>query len=141
MLWIKAFHIIFVIAWFAGLLYLPRLFVYHAMSDDSRSRQRFAQMEWKLFTIMSIGGVGALVFGLWMLLRHTWAVYHDALWLHLKLILATLLVAYHVYCFKLMRDLGTGASTHRPVYFRIINEIPALLMVAVVLLVVLKRPM
>ena len=140
MLWIKAFHIIFVIAWFAGLLYLPRLFVYHAMSDDRQSRQRFALMERKLFTIMSIGGTGALAFGLWMLLRHTWAVYHDAWWLHLKLALATLLVAYHFYCFKLMRDLGTGASTHRPGFFRIINEIPALLMVAVVLLAVVKRP-
>lgn len=141
MLWIKAFHIIFVIAWFAGLLYLPRLFVYHAMSDDRQSRQRFALMERKLFTIMSIGGTGALAFGLWMLLRHTWTVYQGALWLHLKLTLVTLLVAYHFYCFKLMRDLRTGASTHRPAFFRIINEIPALLMVAVVLLAVVKRPM
>ena len=141
MLWLKAFHIIFFIAWFAGLLYLPRLFVYHAMSEDAQSRQRFALMERKLFAIMSIGGAGALVFGLWMLHRHTWAVYHDALWLHLKLVLVTLLIAYHLYCAKLMRDLRIGACTHRPVYFRVINEIPALLMVAVVLLVVVKRPM
>ena len=140
MLWIKAFHIIFVIAWFAGLLYLPRLFVYHAMSEDPQSRERFALMERKLFAIMSIGGAGALAFGLWMLHRHTWVVYHDALWLHLKLALVALLIVYHVYCAKLMRDLRAGVCEHRPVYFRVLNEIPALLMVAVVLLVVVKKP-
>lgn len=140
MLWLKAFHIMFVIAWFAGLLYLPRLFVYHAMCEDDPGRQRFALMERKLFLIMSIGGAGALVFGLWLLHRHTWALHHDALWLELKLALVTLLVAYHFYCAKLMRDLRLGTSTHRPAYFRVLNEVPALLMVAVVLLVVVKRP-
>ena len=141
MLWIKAFHIIFVIAWFAGLLYLPRLFVYHAMSEDSPSRQRFALMERKLFMIMTIGGSGALAFGLWMLFRHTWPIYQDALWLHLKLVLAALLVAYHCYCWRLIRDLEAGTSPHRPTYFRAINEIPAAIMVAIVLLAVVKRPM
>ena len=140
MLWIKAFHIIFVIAWFAGLLYLPRLFVYHSMSEDRPSRERFALMERKLFTIMSIGGAGALGFGLWLLHRYTWSVYHDATWLHLKLALVTLLIAYHFYCAGLMRDLRAGVSSHRPVFFRFLNEIPALLMVAVVLLAVVKKP-
>ena len=140
MLWIKAFHIVFVIAWLAGLLYLPRLFVYHSMSADRVSRERFVVMERKLFTIMSIGGAGALLFGLWLLQRYTWAVYHDALWLHLKLALAALLVAYHLYCARLMRDLRTGECSHRQGFFRLINEIPALLMVAVVILAVVKKP-
>ncbi len=141
MLWIKAFHIIFVIAWFAGLLYLPRLFVYHSSSDDRRSRDRFALMERKLFAIMSIGGAGALAFGLWLLVRHTWVAYHDALWLHLKLVLVVLLLAFHLYCAKLMRELAADSRAHRPVFFRILNEVPALLMIAVVLLVVVKRPL
>ena len=141
MLWIKAFHIIFVIAWFAGLLYLPRLFVYHALSEDRRSRDRFALMERKLFTIMSLGGAGALVFGLWLLHRYAWAAYHDALWLHLKLALVVILVAFHLYCAKLMHDLRADSCRHRPVFFRFLNEAPALLMVAVVLLVVVKRPL
>ena len=141
LLWIKAFHIIFVIAWFAGLLYLPRLFVYHSASEDRMGRERFALMERRLFAIMSIGGAGALLFGLWLLLGHTWAVHHDALWLHLKLALVALLIAFHVYCAKLMRDLRAGSSAHRPGFFRMVNEVPALLMVAVVLLAVVKRPL
>ncbi len=140
MLWAKAFHIIFVIAWLAGLLYLPRLFVYHAMSEDSLSRNRFVLMERRLFAITSIGAAGALAFGLWILLQHTWAIYQDALWLHLKLTLVTLLIVFHCYCWKLMQDLGAGTSTHRPAFFRLINEIPALVMVAVVLLAVVKKP-
>ena len=140
MLWIKAFHLIFVMAWLAGLLYLPRLFVYHAMSEDRPGRERFALMERKLFAITSIGGAGALTFGLWMLYRYTWPAYHDALWLHLKLALAALLIAYHFYCAKLMREFRLGMRVRRPVYYRVINEIPALLMVAIVLLAVLKRP-
>lgn len=141
LLWIKAFHIIFVIAWFAGLLYLPRLFVYHSSSEDRPSRDRFALMERKLFAIMSIGGAGALVFGLWLLIHHTWAAYHDALWLHLKLALVVALIVFHLYCAKLMRELAADSCRHRPVFFRILNEVPALLMVAVVLLVVIKRPL
>ena len=139
-LWIKAFHVIFVIAWFAGLLYLPRLFVYHASSEDRLSRDRFALMERKLFTIMSLGGGGALAFGLWLLHRYTWAVHHDALWLHLKLVLVAALVAFHLFCAKLMRDLREDAGRYRPAFFRVLNEVPALLMVAVVLLVVVKKP-
>ena len=140
MLWIKAFHIIFVIAWFAGLLYLPRLFVYHAMSEDAVSRQRFELMERKLFVIMSVAGLGALVFGLWLLHGYAWSAYASATWMKLKLVLATLLIAYHCYCAKLIHDLKHGTSRHGHRFFRAINEVPAVVLVVIVILVVVKQP-
>ena len=140
MLWVKAFHIVFVIAWFAGLLYLPRLFVYHAMSHDETSRARFVVMEQKLFVIMSVGGAGALVFGLWLLHRYTWMAHPHATWLYLKLGLVTLLIAYHLYCARLMQALRAGECRHGHRFFRLINEVPAGMMVVIVLLAVVKRP-
>ena len=140
MLWVTAFHIIFVIAWFAGMLYLPRLFVYHSLARDTVSRERFVVMETKLFAIMSIGGVGALLCGLWLLHDYAWNAYGDTPWLRAKLVLVVGLIAYHLYCGKLMRDLKAGTSRHGHRFFRIINEIPAVAMVAVVILVVVKIP-
>ena len=140
MLWVKAFHIISVIAWFAGLLYLPRLFVYHAMDVDEASHARFVVMERKLFAIMSAGGIGAVLFGLWLLHGYAWTAYGDTLWLRAKLVLVTLLVAYHLYCGRLMGQMRARTNRHGHRFFRIVNEIPAITMVAVVLLVVLKQP-
>ena len=138
--WVKAFHIVFVIAWLAGLLYLPRLFVYHSMSHDETSRARFVVMERKLFTIMSVGGAGALIFGLWLLHAYTWAIHHDAAWLHLKLGLVIALIVYHLYCARLMHALRAGECRHGHRFFRLINEVPALMMIAIVILAVVKRP-
>ena len=137
--WVKSFHIIFVVAWFAGLFYLPRLFVYHvqATGEDPRSEARFQVMERKLFGIMTIGAIGALAFGLWLI--HWWAGELSSRgWLHAKLVLVAALVGFHAWCWKLMRDLGCGSSRHGERFFRIINEIPALLLIAIVVLVVAK---
>ena len=138
MLWIKALHIIFMVTWFAGLFYLPRLFVYHADSTDVTSHTRFLIMERKLFAIMTIGAVLTLVSGIWLLMVYGWAVYRESGWLLTKLVLVGGLVVFHVYCRKLMQDFRTGCATHGHVFYRWINEIPALLLVAIVLLAVVK---
>ncbi len=139
MLWVKAFHIVFMVTWFAGLFYLPRLFVYHAMSEDAVSDRRFQVMERKLFYgIMTPGMVLTVVFGLWMLLDYAWAAYADQGWLHAKMMLVALLVAYHVYCGRLLGAFRRGENRHGHVYYRWINEIPVLFLVAIVILAVVK---
>jgi len=138
MIWIKALHIIFMVTWFAGLFYLPRLFVYHADSTDETSHTRFLIMERKLFAIMTIGAVLTLVSGIWLLMAYGWAAYRESGWLITKLVLVGGLVVFHVYCHKLMQDFRTGCATYSHVFYRWINEIPALLLVAIVLLAVVK---
>jgi putative membrane protein len=138
MLWIKSFHLIFVVMWYAGLLYLPRLFVYHAMSDDVIGIERFKVMERKLFAITTIGGTGALIFGLWLLIDYAWTAYASSLWLHLKLLLVALLIAFHVQCGKLMLDFRNDRNRRGHRFYRIFNEIPAVILIAVVILVVVK---
>ena len=135
MLWIKAFHIIFMVTWFAGLFYLPRLFVYHAMSEDARSIARFKIMERKLFFgIMTPGAIFTIGFGLWL-----WRGYgFSGGWLHAKLALVLLLVIYHVYCGKLLLDFKHDRNRHGHVFYRWLNEAPVLVLVAIVILVVVK---
>jgi putative membrane protein len=137
MLWVKSFHIIFVVTWFAGLFYLPRLFVYHTRVADSEhaAEERFRVMERKLFGIMTVGGLGALGFGLWLL---RWWGADAGGWLHVKLVLVALLIAFHVWCWMLMRDFRAGRNRHGERFYRIINEAPALLLIGIVVLVVLK---
>jgi putative membrane protein len=138
MLWVKAFHLIFVVMWYAGLLYLPRLFVYHSMSDDVIGIERFKVMERKLFAITTVGGVGALAFGIWLLADYAWAAYSQSLWLHAKLVLVIALVAFHVLCGKLMLDFRGDRNRHGHRFYRILNEIPAVILIAVIILVVVK---
>lgn len=138
MLWVKAFHIAFVISWFAGLLYLPRLFVYHANSEDRVSLDRFEVMEKRLFAITTIGAIGSLGFGIWLLAGYAWSMYSDALWLHLKLALVVALIAFQLYCGKLMRDFRLGRNQRASRFYRMLNEVPALIMLVVVILVVVK---
>lgn len=138
MLWVKAFHLIFVVMWYAGLLYLPRLFVYHSMSDDVIGIERFKVMERKLFAITTVGGVGALVFGIWLLSDYAWAAYSKSLWLHLKLALVAVLIAFHVLCGKLLLDFRGDRNRRGHRFYRILNEIPAVILIAVVILVVVK---
>ncbi|MFQ5488340.1 MAG: protoporphyrinogen oxidase HemJ [Gammaproteobacteria bacterium] len=139
MLWIKAFHIIFMVTWFAGLFYLPRLFVYHAMSEDAISDQRFKVMERKLFYgIMTPGAVLTVLGGVWLLTDYAWAAYAHSGWLHAKMMLVLLLVAYHIYCGRLLRAFKIGANRHSHRFYRWINEIPVLFLVAIVILVVVK---
>ena len=135
MLWVKALHIIFMVTWFAGLFYLPRLFVYHAMTEDRVSHERFLVMERKLFWgIMTPGGVLTIAFGLWLWLA--WGF--SGGWLHAKVALTALLVVYHVWCGRLMLDLRAGRNRKSHLWFRGFNEAPTVVLFAVVILVVVK---
>ena len=135
MLWIKTLHIIFMVTWFAGLFYLPRLFVYHASATDSISLERFKVMERKLFFgIMTPGAVLTVVFGLWL-----WLGYGiTGAWLYWKLALVVLLLAYHLYCGKLLLDFRHDRNRHGHVFYRWLNEFPLIVLVAAVILVVVK---
>lgn len=134
MLWIKSLHIIFVIAWFAGLFYLPRLFVYHSVSDDAPSRTRFILMERKLLGLMAVAAIGSIVFGAWL-----WLGYGiGGGWLHAKLALVALLVAFHIYCIAVWRAFKAERNRHGHVFYRWLNELPAVLLIGIVILVVIK---
>ncbi|MGD8407414.1 MAG: CopD family protein, partial [Thiohalophilus sp.] len=112
MLWVKAWHVIFMVTWFAGLFYLPRLFVYHAMAEDETSRQRFKIMERKLyFGIMTPGAIVTIGLGLWLLGDYAWAAYKDSGWLLTKLILVGVLILYHLHCGKLLLDFKHDRNT------------------------------
>ena len=139
MLWLKALHLIFMVTWFAGLFYLPRLFVYHAMSEDSISNERFKIMERKLFFgIMTPGMILTFVFGIWMLVDYAWAMYSNGGWLHAKLTLLILLVIYHFLCGFWLFDFKHDRNQHSHVYFRWMNEVPVLFLVAIVILATVK---
>ncbi len=139
MLWLKALHIIFMVTWFAGLFYLPRLFVYHCMSDDSISNDRFKIMERKLFFgIMTPGMILTLLFGLWMLADGAWAAFGGHLWLQLKLLLVALLIVYHLVCGIHLFAFRDDRNTRSHVYFRWFNEVPVLFMAGIILLAVLR---
>lgn len=135
MLWVRWLHLVFMVTWFAGLFYLPRLFVYHAMTEDAPGRERFRIMERKLFYgIMTPGGILTLVFGLWL-----WLGFHVAgYWVHAKLVLVAVLVAYHIYCGKLMRDFARERNAKSHVWFRWFNEFPVLILLGAVWLAVFK---
>ena len=135
MLWLKAFHVIFVVTWFAGLFYLPRLFVYHAMSADAIGIERFKVMERKLYYgIMTPGAVFTVASGLGL-----WLGYGiTGGWLHAKLVLVALLIAYHVWCGRLLAAFRDDRNTHGHVWFRWFNEAPVLLLAGIVVLVIVK---
>jgi len=136
MLWLKAFHIIFVVTWFAGLFYLPRLFVYHSVASDPIGIERFVVMERRLFKLMTVGGVLAIAFGISMVAAAP--AYLGFLWLRVKLVLVAGLVAYHLWCYKLIRDLRDGRNSHSQRWYRIFNELPGLFLIAIVVLAVVK---
>ncbi|MFQ5936931.1 MAG: protoporphyrinogen oxidase HemJ [Acidiferrobacterales bacterium] len=138
MLWVKAFHIVFVVTWFAGLFYLPRLFVYHAMAGDVASVERFKVMERKLFHgIMTPSAVLTLALGIGLWLG--WPEYlAPGLWLYIKIALVLILVAYHAYCGKLLLDFKRGQNRHNHVFYRWLNELPLLILIVTVVLAVVK---
>ena len=135
MLWLKAFHIVFVVTWFAGIFYLPRLFIYHAAASDALSIERFQTMEKRLFGIMTIGATLTLLFGISLVI--VTPGFLQAGWLHAKLALVLVLIAYHAWCYRLMRDLRAGRK-RSSTWYRVFNELPALLLIAIVILVVVK---
>ena len=134
MLWIKALHIISVITWFAAIFYLPRLFVYHAMSEDELSNERFKIMESKLYNgIMTPSAIATLVFGFWLLSYGFWGK-----WMIAKLGLVALTLVYHGWCGYTIKQFREGNNKHSHRYFRFMNELPVFMMVPIVILVVVK---
>jgi len=139
MLWVKSFHLICVVTWFAALFYLPRLFVYHAMSDDETSNERFKIMERKLYRgIMTPSAILALFFGGWLLSYYSWESIAIMHWLHVKLALVALLFVYHGYCGSLLKQFKDDANTRSHVFYRWFNELPVLVLISVVILAVVK---
>jgi putative membrane protein len=136
MLWLKALHVVFVVTWFAGLFYLPRLFVYHVATTDEPGLARFIIMERRLFAIMTVGALLAVAFGIAMLILAP--PYLQAGWLRAKLVLVAGLIAYHATCYRLMLTLRAGRRTHSQRWFRLYNEVPVLFLVAIVVLAVVK---
>lgn len=134
MLWVKAFHIVFVVSWFAGLFYLPRLYVNHAMALDIHVTEHLKIMERKLFRFMTPLGVLALITGTWL-----WLGYGiTGGWLHAKLALVAVLVGYHLYCGKLLGDFAHDRNRKSHIWYRWFNEVPVLVLVAVAILAIVK---
>ena len=136
MLWVKAFHVIFMVTWFAGLFYLPRLFVYHCEVDDEAGHARFCTMERKLYVMTNIGMVGTLALGLTLWL--VWWGRPGPGWLHAKFGLALGLLAYHYWLGVLMGQFARRENRRPGRFYRMINEIPALFLIAMVILAVVK---
>jgi putative membrane protein len=134
MLWVKSFHIIFVVSWFAGLFYLPRLFVNHAMVKDPATSAQLKLMERKLFRFVTPIGVLAVVFGFWLWFGYGFV----GGWLHAKVALVAALVAYHVWCGKIVNDFRDDRNTRSHIFYRWFNEFPVLMLTAIVILVVVK---
>ena len=137
-IWIKAVHVIFMVTWFAGLFYLPRLFIYHRMAEDSLSRDRFIVMERRLFAIMTLGAIITAVLGVLMLLVNTALLRFG--WMHIKLTLLVGLVVYHYRCYAWMQRLKTEAPSADTTWLRWFNEIPVAFLFGIVLLAVTKMP-
>ncbi|MDJ0955696.1 MAG: CopD family protein [Arenicellales bacterium] len=135
MLWIKSLHIVFVVTWFAGLFYLPRLFVYHAMTEDEAGNNRFKIMERKLFIgIMTPSAILALLFGVWL-----WLAYgFSGGWLHVKLVLVLVLIVYHLWCGKILLDFKQDKNVRTHTWYRWFNEFPVVILLITTILVVVK---
>ena len=134
--WIKALHIIFMVTWFAGLFYLPRLYVYHAMPENKPSWDLFKVMERRLYVMMTIGAVLTALFGITMLIMNT--ALFKAGWFHAKLLLVFGLAAYHYYCYKFMLTFRADANTRSHKWYRGFNEVPSVLLIIIVILAVVK---
>ncbi|RDH45723.1 protoporphyrinogen oxidase HemJ [Zooshikella ganghwensis] len=138
MLWIKALHLIAMVCWFAGLFYLPRLFVYHAMAEDTTSQTYFKTMERKLYRgITTPAMIATLVFGIW-LLSYNWQAYLKMGWIHAKLSLIVLLVIYHFICGYFVKLFQNNANKRNHTYYRIFNEIPVFLLLGIIILAVVR---
>ncbi len=138
MLWVKAFHIVFIVTWFAGLFYLPRLFVYHADTQDALSNERFKLMEKRLLGITHIGAALSLGFGLWLLIGWRMDLLSGGGWFHAKLALVLALLGYHHVCARFVRVFREDRNTRSHRYYRYFNEVPALMLIAIVVLAVVK---
>lgn len=138
MLWLKAFHIIAVVTWFAALFYLPRLFVYHAMAEDQVSKDRFKIMERKLYRgIMTPSMIVVLALGTWMITLNL-EYYFSQGWMHVKLLLVAFLVGYHFMCGALLKKFAQDINDKGHVFYRWLNEVPVLFLITIIILVVVR---
>ncbi len=136
MLWIKALHLFFMVSWFAGLFYLPRLFVYHAMTEDDATRSRLKIMERKLYFFITPWAILTILTGLWLWLGYGFS----GTWLSIKIILVVLLIAYHIVCGFFMADFREDRNTRSDIFYRWFNELPVFLLLGIIFLVVTKQP-
>jgi putative membrane protein len=136
MLWLKAFHIVFVVAWFAAIFGLPRLFVHHSTATDPATSKRFKTMERGMIRMMTFSAVLAIGFAVAMLVRVPG--YLEAPWMHAKLTCVVLLIGYHVWCYRLVIAFREDRNTHSERWYRVFNELPLLLLIAIVVLVTVK---
>lgn len=137
MLWLKALHVIFMVTWFAGLFYLPRLFVYHSQEIDKSTVELFKIMERRLLAMMTLGAVLTALFGLWMLFQY-WDAYKNQGWLHTKLLFVTGLIGYHIWCWRLVRAFKQDRNPHSETWYRWFNEVPIIPLVIIVILVIIR---
>ena len=137
-LWLKAFHVFFMVSWFAGLFYLPRLFVNHAMTEDQATSERFKIMERKLYRFVTPFMLLTVGLGLWMLHEYAWRAFSSMLWLHIKLLLVGLLIFYHLYCGRLVKQFAADLNRHSHVWYRWFNEIPVIFLLPITILTVVK---
>jgi len=139
MLWVKAFHVIAMVTWFAALFYLPRLFVYHARCEDREGRERFKLMERKLYRgILVPSSILTVALGIWMLVEYAWTAYGHSGWMHAKLFLVVLLLVYQHLCGRFLRDFRDDRNSRGHVFFRWFNEFPVVLLIAIVILVIVR---
>lgn len=138
LLWIKALHIFFMVAWFAGIFYLPRLFVYHAMNNHSAVDEQFKVMERKLLYFVTPFAILTLIFGVILMVYYGSAWLAASGWMHTKLLLVAILYLYHGYCFKLLNDFKHNRNKRSHRFYRVFNELPVLILLAVVILAVVK---
>ncbi|WP_281559591.1 protoporphyrinogen oxidase HemJ [Thalassomonas sp. RHCl1] len=138
LLWLKAFHVIFMVAWFAGIFYLPRLFVNHAETDNKDISEHFKGMERRLLYFVTPFAIFTIVLGLAMIFLYGHAWFVQSTWLHIKITLVIFLVAYHLYCFKLVKDFREDKNTRSGKFYRLFNEIPVLILFAVIILAYVK---
>lgn len=136
-LWIKALHVIFMVTWFAGLFYLPRLYVYHAMPEHKSSFELFKVMERRLYIMMTLGMGLTLLFGVIMLLQGNGILLKSG-WFHAKLLFLALLFAYHYACYKIMLQFRYEKNTREHKWYRWFNEAPSLLLILIVILAIVK---
>lgn len=138
MLWLKAFHIVFVVCWFAGIFYLPRLFVYHAMTEDTPGKERFKLMERRLYRgIMTPSAVLAIGLGTWQMALQ-WPAIAQSAWIWVKIALVAVLVAHHVYCGRMVSAFAADRNPHSDRFYRWFNDLPLLVLIAIVVLVVVR---
>ncbi|NVK25388.1 MAG: protoporphyrinogen oxidase HemJ [Gammaproteobacteria bacterium] len=137
-LWLKALHVFFMVAWFAGIFYLPRLFVYHAENNNTATSETFKIMERRLLFFVTPFAILTFIFGLALIMSYGKEWFRVSGWLHTKLLLVTLVYAYHGYCFKLLSDFKHDRNKHSAKFYRFFNEAPVLVLLAIIILAVVK---